>query len=93
MLALALGRDLSEISRMPVAEFNAWRAYHSIFPIGDARGDLHAGIVASTLANVNRGKGTKAYFPSDVMPDFSGPTATQDEIIQKRIEKFMMRYH
>ena len=40
-------------------------AYHSIEPIGGMRSDLNAGIVASTIANVNRGKNTKPFSPTD----------------------------
>tara|TARA_Y100000310_G_scaffold345359_1_gene464118 strand:- start:3952 stop:4218 length:267 start_codon:yes stop_codon:yes gene_type:complete len=49
-------------------ELAEWAAYHSIEPIGGMRGDLQAGIVASTIANVNRGKDTKSFSPSDFMP-------------------------
>ena len=38
-------------------------------PFGDERADLRAGIVAATVANVNRAKG-KPLSPSDFMPDF-----------------------
>jgi hypothetical protein len=32
------------------------------------RADMHAAIVASVIANVNRGKGQKAFTPEDFMP-------------------------
>jgi len=34
--------------------------------------DFRAGIVASTVANCNRGKGQKAFKPKDFMPDYGG---------------------
>ncbi len=43
-------------------------ALDRIDPWGEWRADLRAGIVASTLANVNRGKKTKAYTAKDFMP-------------------------
>ena len=43
-------------------------------PYGEERADLRAGIVASTIANVNRGKGVRAFKPSDFMPQFGEPT-------------------
>ncbi len=42
-------------------------AFYELEPFGDARADLRAGIIASTLANVNRGKETKAFTPQDFM--------------------------
>jgi len=48
-------------------ELAEWAAYNSLEPIGGKRGDLHAGIIASTIANVNRGKNTKAFSPADFM--------------------------
>lgn len=56
--------------RMSAAEFEEWRAYDRIEPFGPERGDLRAGIVAATVANVNRGKGQKPFSPTDFMPDF-----------------------
>jgi hypothetical protein len=32
------------------------------------RADMHAAIVASVIANANRGKGQKAFKPEDFMP-------------------------
>mgnify|MGYP003151380016 CR=1 FL=1 len=48
-------------------ELAEWAAYNSLEPIGGKRGDLHAGIIASTIANVNRGKGSKTFSPTDFM--------------------------
>lgn len=46
---------------MVFAQFEPW---------GESRADLRAGIIASTIANVNRRKGKKAYKPVDFMPKF-----------------------
>lgn len=51
-------------------EFAEWIAYEQIDPSGAERTDLNAGIIASTIANVWRGKGQKTLKPSDFMPDF-----------------------
>ncbi len=51
-------------------ELSEWAAYLQIEPQGEERADLRAGIVASTIANANRKKGTKAFKPSDFMPKF-----------------------
>jgi len=59
MLATISSRKLSE-----------WMAYYQIEPFGEERGDLRAAIIASTLANIWRGKNSKSYKPSDFMPKF-----------------------
>lgn len=51
-------------------ELTEWMAFISLEPIGYTRGDLQAGIIASTIANVNRKKGTKPFKPQDFMPQF-----------------------
>ena len=56
------------LQRCDSRELSEWAAYHSIEPIGGIRGDLQTGIVASTIANVNRGKNSPAFSPSDFMP-------------------------
>jgi len=55
-------------TKMSAAELTAWMGYARIEPIGGVRGDLRAGVVASTIANVNRGKSQQAYKPVDFMP-------------------------
>ena len=56
---------LSELSSRQVAE---WLAFEQVAgPVGQAHDDILAGVVASTVANVNRDpkKRQKAYQPSD----------------------------
>lgn len=43
-------------------------AFDRIEPFGAGRTDLGFGIVASVIANVNRGKKTKVFKPMDFMP-------------------------
>lgn len=45
-------------------------AYEVLEPFEQYRGDLRAGIVASTIANVNSARG-KSFTPSDFMPKFN----------------------
>lgn len=79
---------------MPANEFNAWATFYRLFPFGDVRGDLQAGVVASVVANVNRGRGTSAFNPADFMPQFGADKpVTQDDIIARRIDTFMRVYH
>lgn len=77
---------------MPAAELTAWRAYWQISPFGDYRDDVHAGVVASTIANVHRGKGRKPFSTEDFMPFRQQHRVTVEEI-ECRINKFMKRYH
>ncbi|MEV4672163.1 hypothetical protein AB0K34_10975 [Actinomadura sp. NPDC049382] len=44
--------------------------------LGPERGDLHAGIVGSTIANANRGKGKRAAKVTDFMPRWDKPVQT-----------------
>ena len=65
---------LGEISSRDFAE---WMAYSRLEPWGEERADLRAGIVASTIANSNRGKGQKPFKPQQFMPDFEPETEEQ----------------
>ena len=49
-------------------EFAEWMAYYRIDPFGPVRGDLQAGIVASTLVNLFRKEANSA--PSDFKLSF-----------------------
>lgn len=73
---------LSEITSMQFAE---WMAYSTLEPWGEERDDLRMGIVASTIANANRGKNTKAYSPQDFMPQFE--PEPEDVAIERMIAK------
>jgi hypothetical protein len=57
------------LARVSSRELTEWMAYYEMEPFGEERADLRAGIIASTVANVNRAKG-KAYKPQDFMPKF-----------------------
>lgn len=67
MLALALGKSLAEIDRMPAHELRRWQVYHSLFPFGDERADWRMGTIAAVLHNIHRGKNSEAAKPSDFM--------------------------
>ena len=58
------------LSEITSAQFAEWMAYSRLEPWGEDRDDLRTGIVASVIANSNRGKGKKPYKPQDFMPDF-----------------------
>ena len=46
-------------------EFAAWRAFDWLAPIGAEREDRHAALIASILANVNRGQHQDPYSLDD----------------------------
>ena len=72
-LALELGCTLTELQhRLPSWELPVWAAYYRIDPWGRERGDLHAGIVACTIASCASafGKRRKQFKPSQFMPKF-----------------------
>lgn len=51
------------------AELAEWQAYERLTgPLGGARGDVQAALIASTIAAVNRNKGQRAPTISDFMP-------------------------
>lgn len=65
-------------------EFADWATFYEICPFGPWRDDLQAGIVASTLANVNKKKDAPMFKPSDFMPRFEKRNTkpmTGDEIV------------
>ncbi len=53
-------------------ELRDWMAFDALEPIGHRRDDLNAGLIASTIANVNRGRGSRVFRPADFMIDFDG---------------------
>jgi hypothetical protein len=49
-------------------ELALWQGFDQLHPIGDWRHDLGYGIIASTVANANRGRNVKPFEPFDFMP-------------------------
>lgn len=58
--------------RMPYRILREWYDYATLEPFGEERADLRAGIVASTIANVFRGKRQRPFKPAYFMPKFGG---------------------
>ena len=51
------------------AELSEWMAYEKLTgPLGGARGDVQAALVASVIASVNRAKGQRAPTVAEFMP-------------------------
>ena len=47
-----------------------WMAFDLVSPIGEKRADIRMAILASILANVNRGPDTAPFTPTQFMPGF-----------------------
>ena len=67
------------LSKHTSKEMTEWAAFLQLEPHGEDRADLRAGIVASTIANANRKKGTRAFKPSDFMPKFEQQEQTLEQ--------------
>lgn len=84
MLARTLGATFGELcDRMTSEEFALWRAEYAREPWGDIRGDLRAGIVASTIANFagrTLDKNAQRSTAADYMPRFDAQAAEQQEV-------------
>lgn len=59
------------MERMTSAEFYRWMAMDLVEPFGDRRGDIQAGIVAQTMANMWRDPKQKAFTLDLFLPKFS----------------------
>jgi len=70
------------LSRMSSKELMEWIAFFTLEPFGSEIDFMGHAITASTVANVNRPKGRKAYKPDDFMPKFEKKEQTVDEMIQ-----------
>lgn len=75
-----MSRTVAELlAAMDSRELAEWQAFAQLEPFGEVRDDLRAGVVASTVANVNRGKGGKAFQPSDFLL-YREPQTTDDHV-------------
>ena len=87
MLAAELKMTVAELGdRMSSKELQEWIAYQSITGCLDSRqrGDLCAGIVASTVANANRSsRSSKSFSPQDFMPYVEVKKQTPERALQK----------
>jgi hypothetical protein len=79
-LARTLGRTLQELAESITAEeYALWWAEYRRSPWGELRSDVQSGIVAATVANVQRGSKTKPYKATDFMPWHESTAAAEAE--------------
>ena len=77
-----MGIPIGELqAQVTSREFAEYWAYDQLQPIGPERADLRAGIVAATIANVNRNpkKRAKPFSPVDFLPAYGWPDEEPDE--------------
>jgi len=54
--------------RITAVEFGEWWALYRMEPWGEVRADIASGMIASTVANVNRSTNSKPFTPMDFAP-------------------------
>jgi hypothetical protein len=64
---------------MSSRELTEWMAFDLVEPIGGKRGDIQAAVVASTIANVNRGRSTRPYEVQDFIIEYHAPDQTTND--------------
>jgi hypothetical protein len=60
---------------MSARELDDWTAYWQVEPWGPWRDNVHAGLIASVIANVNRRPGSRAFSYADFMLAERDPAA------------------
>jgi hypothetical protein len=56
------------LAQIGADELAEWQAFSAMEPFGFWSDHYHAALIASTIANANRGKSQKAFQPADFMP-------------------------
>ena len=70
-------------NEMSARELTEWMIYYGLEPFGDTQDDFRAGLICSTIANVNGGgKGGKALKPTDFIKIYQQPK--HEDYIAKR---------
>lgn len=70
------------LERISSRELTGWIAFSQLEPFGSEAGNFGHAITASTVANVNRGKGQKPYKVEDFMPIFEKEPQSVDQMVQ-----------
>jgi len=80
------------LDRMTVEEYQMWFLLEQIEPFGEFGAWLRTGVLASTIANIFRGKDRSAFSPLDFMPEAFRP-AKKPETPKTMKEKWMAIMH
>ena len=80
-----MGKTVSQLLKsLSSKELTEWMIYYELEPFGEDREDFRMGVVASTIANVNRSKNSKVYKPQDFIPKF-GDTQPNKQTWQEQL--------
>jgi hypothetical protein len=86
ILCLSLGKTKAELlSTLSSYELHEWLLFYQINPFGIFRADIQAGIIASTIANVNRGSNTKEFTPEDFLPKFEEKIDNKQQTVEQMV--------
>jgi len=93
-LAVALGMSIARAqAEISPDEFRSWLAFDRIEPLGGRRADVHAGIIASVVANCNRAKNGKAFKPEEFIPRWGERQKAADPAVLARKFDMFARIH
>jgi len=70
------------LARIDSRELSEWTAYYQIEPFGEFRADIRSAIIATTLANIHRGKDQQPFRIKDFMPKFEIEKQSPDEMAE-----------
>lgn len=89
---MQLGRTVEELlETISAEELEEKIELYRLDPWGEWRADWRAGQIAATIANVNRRKGSKAFEPSDFMPEFGRRETEQPKSMAAQMAAEMNR--
>lgn len=71
---------------MSASEYMHWEAFYQLEPFGAERDNMHAGLIAATVWNTQRGKKQKGMTHKDFM--FRDPATARLERIRDMMGKF-----
>jgi len=79
------------LSRVDSEELSEWQALTTLEPIGDARADVRAALVAQTMWNRLRGREEKPRPLDDFILEFDPPVKKSDEEIGMILENWFLQ--
>ncbi|HMU15811.1 MAG TPA: hypothetical protein PKC95_00070 [Thauera aminoaromatica] len=65
---------------MSARELDDWVAFWKVEPWGAWRDNVHAGLIASVIANAHRGRGVPAFSPANFMLQERDPAVDQVKV-------------
>ncbi len=66
------------LRQMTWLDYLGWLAYMELEPFDETRADLRSASIVATIANVNRGKGQRAYSAKEFLLNYDTEVETQD---------------